>query len=418
MSWLRVFPLLLAVAPPVGAQRQQPCDVQLVSTGGEGRSIEIGPNLRRQFAAGGVRARCRGTEITMFADSVAYYPDFSRFDMVGAVRFEDSTAVLTSQRASYLLREERLDAHGAVVLTNRRTGSVLTGPTLSYRRRAVGVRDTTATDACGRPTVRYRADADTTIEPYVIVADCLWLTGDDQARARGTVTIDRSDFAARGDSAALDGAEDRGALVGHAHVAGDSSAYTLSGRRVDYRLTDDALTWVRAIEGADATSEEWRLEADTIEFDVADDRVQAGRAWGRSMPSAARSAQRTITADSLSILTPGQHLEAVRAFGTALAMTALDSLDTERDWVAGDTVIATFGSGDTMELLEASGAARTRYRIFEGVGPDRVLRGINYSRGDRITARFADDRLFRVDVAGDTDGVYLEAPGTRGPTRE
>ncbi|MEX0690232.1 MAG: hypothetical protein WD934_09160 [Gemmatimonadales bacterium] len=405
--------VLLLLPAAVGGQAPRPCDVELLYTGGEGRSIQVGPNMYRQFAAGGVRVRCRGTEIRMRADSVAYYPDFDRVDLVGAVRFEDSTAVLDARRASYFLSDERLDAHGDVALTNRRTGSVLNGPTLTYRRAASGVRDTAALDACGRPTAHYRTVTDTTIEPYVIIADCLWLTGDDAARARGTVTIDRSDFTGRGDSAALDGADDRGALIGHARVAGDSASYTLSGRRVDYRLQDNQLTWVRATERADATSEEWRIEADTIEFDVADDQVQAGRAWGDSARAAAYSALRTITADSLSILTPGQRLEAVRAYGTALAQTALDSLDNERDWVAGDTVVATFSVTNTMERLEAMGQGRTRYRIYEGSSAARVLRGINYSRGDRIIAHFAADVLHRVEVVGNADGVFLEAPGVR-----
>jgi hypothetical protein len=352
----------------------------------------------------------------MFADSAAYYPEFNRFDMVGHVRFRDSAAVLTAQRASYLLGQEQLDAHGDVALTNRRTGSVLRGPTLSYRRAAVGVRDTARMDACGRPTVEYRSLADTTREPYLIVADCLWLIGDERADGRGTVTIDRSDFRARGDSAMLDGTADAGVLVGHASVAGDSAAYTLTGRRIDYRLADDAITWARATGRADATSAEWRLEADTIEFDVADDRMQQGRAWGDSLRAVARSALRVISADSLAILTPDQRLEAVRAFGTAVALTALDSVDTDRDWVAGDTVIATFASDNTLERLEASVGATTRYRIFEGIGAARELKGINYARGDRIIARFAEDQLERVDVSGNTDGVYLEAPG-RGTSR-
>jgi hypothetical protein len=38
------------------------------------------------------------------------------------------------------------------------------------------------------------------------------------------------------------------------------------------------------------------------------------------------------------------------------------------------------------------------------------LPDLSYSRGDRILARFADERLLRVDVTGNADGVYLEAP--------
>ena len=412
-----LLPGLLLLPLTLAAQGPRTCAVVIDSTGGQWRRVPAGNDRFRVYANGGVWAHCRNESTRMFADSAAYYPEYNRFDMVGRVRFRDSTALLTAQRASYLLRDEQLDAHGDVTLTNQRTGSRLRGPTLSYRRQAEGVRDTARMDACGRPTVEYRAARDTATEPYLIIADCLWLTGDDRAEARGTVMIDRSDFRARGDSALLDGAADAGALVGHAAVAGDSAAYTLSGRRVDYRLTEDAITWARASGRADATSAEWRLEADTIEFDVTDDQIQGGRAWGDSLRAAARSALRVITADSLAILTPGQRLEAVRAYGAALAVTALDSLDTERDWVAGDTVLAIFADDHTLARLEAAVGASTRYRVFEGIGAARILRGINYARGDRILARFAEDQLERVDVSGNADGVYLEAPEPARGTR-
>jgi hypothetical protein len=57
--------------------------------------------------------------------------------------------------------------------------------------------------------------------------------------------------------------------------------------------------------------------------------------------------------------------------------------------------------------VRAAGHARALYRVYpEGATtPD-----VSYSRGDRILARFAGDRLHRVDVAGSADGAYLEVP--------
>ena len=92
-----------------------------------------------------------------------------------------------------------------------------------------------------------------------------------------------------------------------------------------------------------------------------------------------------------------------------MAATLLDSTDVDHDWVAGDTVVASFGADNVLQRLEAAGHGRTRYRVFDGIGPARVLKGINYSRGDRIVARFTLDALERVDVSGHADGVYLEA---------
>jgi hypothetical protein len=52
--------------------------------------------------------------------------------------------------------------------------------------------------------------------------------------------------------------------------------------------------------------------------------------------------------------------------------------------------------------------------VFPETAPDGPP-DLSYSRGDRITARFAVNRLVRVDIVGATDGVYLEAQRRRAP---
>jgi len=114
---------------------------------------------------------------------------------------------------------------------NRNTGSVLRGPNLTYYPRGEG-RAGHARDArIGRPTIDYRSSADPGGgEPYVIVADgCA-------SRERphvggGQVTIDRSDFAARGDSMQLDQATGFAVLVSKPRVEGKSAGPTLSPAR-------------------------------------------------------------------------------------------------------------------------------------------------------------------------------------------
>jgi hypothetical protein len=156
--------------------------------------------------------------------------------------------------------------------------------------------------------------------------------------------------------------------------------------------------------------------ADTVAFDLEHDRVQAGQAWGDSARARAVSAANTIVADSLAIDAPNQALREVRGIGTAQAWSQRDSLDTDPDWVAGDSVVASFApdsSGtSTLAAIIAIGAARARYRVYpEGAQePD-----LSYSRGNRIVARFANEQLVRVDIAGATDGVYLEADRRRPP---
>ncbi|HKI95148.1 MAG TPA: hypothetical protein VJ992_07640 [Gemmatimonadales bacterium] len=405
------------------AQGSRTCDVVVDSTLGVGRKVDIGQGRFRFYAGGGVWAHCKGQITKMHSDSVAWYPEFDRFDMVGGVTFRDSAVNLNSQRATYVLNQERLDAYGNAVLRNLVTGSVLTGPTITYLRRAQGVRDSAELIAPNRPTVRYLAVGDTAgAPPWVITSDRLRLVGNTEAWAGGNVRIRREDFDAHSDSARLNVDAGGGRLVGHARVEGsgggtqpDAAGYTLTGRNIDFKIDGKKLTWVQAEDSSLATSADWRLSADTIAFDIENDQVQGGEAWGDSLTSTASSVGQTITADSLVIAAPDQQLTEVRGIGAARAVAKRDSTDADPDWVVGDTVIARFDStgGGRRGLvgLAALGKAGARYRVYEADQPTK-LAGIDYSRGDRITAHFTGAAIERVDVAGNADGVYLQVPAT------
>ncbi len=411
--------LLLGAPDRAAAQGPRTCIVVVDSTRGVGQYVDVGGGQSRLYASGGIWARCQGQATRWYSDSVAWYPEHDRFDMVGRVRFRDSDVTLTSDRASYFLRDERLDAHGNATLVNLETNSVLRGPAITYRRTVPGMRDTTELFAPGRPTVEYRSEGDPDEEPYMIVAAQVMMRGNHSATAWGRLTIDRSDFAARADSGTIDTEHGTGRLIGQARIVGGAdSAYTLTGRIIDYRLEGRKLVWVQASEEGQAVSAEWQVVADTIEFDIRDDRIQRGTAWGKERRSEAISLRTTLVADSLSIDAPGQVLREVRGIGRAMAASRHDSLDTDTDWIAGDTVKAVFDpiENDRSELarVDAAGHARARYRVY----PDNdrsLVPDLSYSRGDRIVARFVHERVHRVDVAGRTDGVYLEAQRPRQP---
>lgn len=407
----------------VVAQGARTCEVEIDRTGGVGRQVTVAGGWIHHFGNGGIWARCLRQLTNWYSDSVAWYQERDRFDMVGNIRFRDESVELTADRASYFLSDERLEAYGNAVLRNLKTGSVLRGPNLVYRRAVEGVRDTSEWVATRRPTIEYRSELDSAdTEPYVIVADRVRLRGEDAAYAAGTVTIDRSDFTARSDSAVLNTEAGAGTLVGHARVTGgDSSSYALNGRVIEYRLDEHALTWAQAEGGADATSDEWRIVADTIQFDLLDNRLRRANAWGSdSVPARAMSVKSRITADSLAIDAPGQQLSAVRGIGSARATSKRDSVDNDVDWVVGDTVIAQFDSTAPgrrgLVRLDAVGNARAQYRVYPEDRPPSALPDISYSRGDRIIALFANEQVRRVDIVGQTDGVYLEAPRRRGPS--
>jgi hypothetical protein len=403
-----------AVVPTLAAQDANTCHVEMVKAGG-GRHMELGPGRVHQFLWGGVHARCIGQETEMWADSVALYSELDRYDFVGAVRFRDSTMELMAPRASYFPSDERLEAYDNVRLTNRRTGSVLRGPRLTYYRSVPGRRDTTELLATGRPSVAYRPAGDSMAAPYVIEADRIRMRGDDLAWAVGTVRITRSDFRAQGDSAELRFGAGEGALVGDAVASGgDSTGYTIRGLHLDFRLAGDHLRWVQAERRAEATSAEWRVVGDTIAFDLANDRVQAGAAWGDSTRAQAFSARNTLTADSLAIDAPNQVLTEVRAFGRARVVTSGDSVPADADWVIGDTVVARFDSSASgarqLRWLRSVGKAAALYHVYADssrTGPP----AINYARGQQVTAWFSENALDRVEFVGAADGVYLEPGG-------
>ncbi len=420
-SWRVMAALCVVTAWPhtVSAQAIPDCQVNLDRVGGVGQRVEPIPGQIRYYASGGVSWSCIARPGTRDAgrvvwsvrsDSVANFVSLGRMEFVDRVEFQDSTARLTADRATYFERVDSLEARGHVNLVNLVTGTVLTGPQLTYLREVEGVRDTAELRASLRPTIEYRAQNDTA-EPYLIVADRVRLRGN-STWAAGKVTIDRSDFASRGDSAWLDLDGGHGLLVGNAQASGkDSLSYVLQGDRLAFGLVDDKLEWVEAQGNARATSAEWNIVGDTVLFSVQDDMIQGGSAWGEVTRPRATSESYSIVADSLAVDTPGQQLTEVRGFGNALASTAADTLEADPDWMAGDTVIAHFETGEsggrTLTELVAAGNARAFYKIVDQADSTAVA-AINYSRGLKIIAQFKNETVDRVDVVGMADGVYLE----------
>jgi hypothetical protein len=411
---------VLASLPSIAAaQVSGTCRPELVQTGGQGVYRDLGGGRIHQFASGGVLARCIGQATTIRADSVAWYAELNRMDFEGAVRFRDSTTQLDTDRARYFPNDERLEAYGAVHLEDENTKSVLSGENLTYYRVAPGVRDTSELFASRRPLVEYldpNADRD---EPYVIRGDRVRLKGEGRAWAAGRVTIERSDFSAAGDSAALDLDRGEGTIVGTASAEGrDTSPYVLKGSVIAFRMTDGDLSWVQAQDSGEALSTDWVALGDTIEFSIADDLIQQGNVWGVTRRPRVQSAEQTIVGDSLAIDAPDQVLSEIRGFGSAVATTVADTAGADADWISGDTLLARFDSTETgkrvIVMIRADGNARAYYHVFppEGeVGPPAV----NYARGRRITALFRDEELDRVDVVDQADGVYLEPIVRRPP---
>ena len=420
---------LMLVAGPTDAQSSTPCRA-ILDYADNGHQLSYGPGRVRQFASGNVRAHCEGQETSMSADSVAWMQDIDQFEMVGRAMFRDTTVTLNADRTVYFLRDERLEAYGNVRLVNLKSGTVLTGPNLTYWRRVPALRDTTELYATNRPTVEYRPPQDSAgAEPYIIIGDEVRLVGEAAAWAAGNVRIDRSNFHSESDSAQLNMASNLGELFGNAAVRGgggsggttdgevDSAGFRLRGHEIAFTSVNNELNWVQAQDSAEAVSDDFVITADTVELSLRGGHIQGGLAWGRRGSDSTRSrivsSSNTITADSIAIDSPDQELQELRGFGSAKATTTPDSLDGEADWIAGDTLVARFEESGLqrrfLEQLTATGNATAFYRVYRPDGGD--VPDINYSRGDQITALFNLIGLRQVDVIGNADGVHLESAG-------
>jgi hypothetical protein len=419
--------LLLLVSVPVDAQRPTPqrgggCVFSVDYVGGEGTQQVVGADTS-YYAGGGVRLSCIGTSVRMASDSVAYYFRKSGIIVyfIGKVRYRDSLITMDADRGTYYKNGERWEARGKVVTENLQNGSTLTGPSLDYLRVMPGVRDTAEIYAVGRPTIKSVTtdSAGQRAEPYVIVGDRIRIRGNDRTWAGGRVTVDRSDFAARGDSLFLDsGAGQRGVLLGKPEMRGlGRDSFNLTGRRIELTLEQREITYVKALGNGHAVSTQVDLVADTIGLDLEQRSLAQTLAWGDSIHPRALAAEYEIRGDSVAFDTPKQLLRQVRAFQHAWVGGKPDSLSRERDWMSGDTVVASFATWDSagsqrtaLERLEATGQARSYYRVAEAKLPGG-LPSINYSRGERITVQMkpAGQRgVDRVNIRGQVDGVYLE----------
>lgn len=419
LFWAALVMLASLRPSPLAAQNER-CVFQIDNVDRQGSVIESASGTN-YFAGGNVRLSCRGSQITMQSDSVAAYGG-NVVHFIGNVKYRDSTLTMDADYGTYFKKGEKWEARGRVNTNNLKNGSTLTGPALDYFRVVKGVRDTLEMFSTGRPRIQYATDdsAGRRTEPYIIVADRVRLKGNDRLWAGGKVTIDRSDFAAKGDSLRLDtGKGSDGTLVGGNPVMRGlgRDSFSLTGRRLDLTLDGRELTYVVAKGSGHAVSKEWDLVADTIGLDINNKRLEQTLAWGDSIRPYANSPAYAMRADSLALDTPAQRLKQVRGFGTAWLGGTIDKASKQRDWMRGDTVVADFVQRDSagtsraaLSRIVARKAAQSYHVDPSQKYPQRP--SINYARGDLIVMTMAQgprSGVDRVDIRGQVDGIQLEA---------
>jgi hypothetical protein len=417
--------LVAVLAARLAAQGGR-CTFQIDNVDRQGSVVETS-NGTNYFAGGDVRLSCRGTQITMQSDSVAAYGgNIVRF--IGHVKYRDSTLTMDADNGVYYKAGEKWEARGHVATENLLTGSSLTGPSLDYYRVVKGVRDTLEMYATGRPKITYNTadSAGRPAEPYIIVGDRVRFKGSDRIYAGGKVTIDRSDFAARGDSLRLDtGAGSDGTLLGGPPILRGlgPDSFSVAGTRIDLKLEHRELTYLLARGNGHAVSRDWDLVADTIGLDVNNRKLEQTLAWGKKTRPFATSPAYAMKADSLALDTPAQRLTEVRGFGTAWLGGTVNPAIKDRDWMRGDTIVAHFTPVDSagktrsrLARIDARHGAQSYHIDANAKMPARP--SINYARGDAITVtmRNGDSTgVDRVDVRGKVDGVQLEAAADSTP---
>jgi hypothetical protein len=319
--------------------------------------------------------------------------------------------------------------------------------------------DTAEMYANSRPTIHFHsARRDTTppasptdTEAFVVVADRTHMRGNDQMWGGGRVTVDRSDLAARGDSAQLDLGKNVGALIGGMPVVDGTGkdAYHLTGRYIHFTLTPGHdIKEVVSQGDALAHGPEWRITSDTLDMSLDSGKVQRAQAWGKKQRPHAVSGSHTIVADSLDIHMPAQVVRLVWAWGGARTtdrdttvhdttavrapVPAAAAHDTSRhdttavlgaplfrpdeDYLTGDSLRADFGvvtdsagakKSDLQHLTSYGNTATALYHVANDEHPE-CPKYVNYSRGRRIDIAMKQGKVSTVDVVGKTDGVYLE----------
>lgn len=416
------------LAAPLAAQNRR-CQLVVEHVEREGvRTKILGTTTENYFAGGNVRLRCQAQPVRIWADSIASYGG-SVVQFIGNFRYEDETAKVTSDFGTYYKDDERWDATGNVVYRNTQDGSQLVGPMATYRRRIRGRNDLEEVYADRRPTLTLSArdSANRAEEPYIVVADRIRMRGRDLMWAGGNVTIDRTDLRGRGDSLQLDnGKGSAGALIGHASIrraAADS--FALSAKRIDLGLKERELTRVTGRDSSKLTSKDLDLLAETIVLVLEARKVVQTMAWGKTPRPQALADDYEIRGDSLAVDTPNEQLKEVRAFHGAWVGFRPDSVKGEQDWLAGDSIVATFasrtsptGPKSALQRIEARRDAKSFYRM-SGAGNPGGRPSVSYNRADRIvlTMQPGDSvKVDRVDMFGRVEGVQFQPLAARPDT--
>jgi hypothetical protein len=413
--------LALALLPVVSAaQERERCRFDPVSRETNLTRVQQPSGQFNTYMGRGVIVRCPARDLTLKADSLESFGDDGRVYLLGHVRYVEPRLELTSDYLTYHQQFEHMVATSNVVM-RLPSGSTLRGPIVNYYRVMPGVRETTRVLATQRPTIEIvqKDSAGKPSDTLVVVANMVNMIGDSLVHASGTVTMERPEVEARGDSLFMDSERELMVLMRDPSIRGlNAQSFTLTGIRIEMTASNRKLRRVLAMGQGRAVTEDMTLTSDTIDLRVENDLLQRTIAWGPGR-ARANSAAQQIVADSIDVRMPGQRVSELYAVRGAIAESRPDTLRYKADtldWLRGDTIIARFDSiaaKDTTKSatrireLFANGTARSWYH---GAPSDTSIRkaAINYVTGRQITVAFKLGKASRVTVVDKATGLYAE----------
>jgi hypothetical protein len=379
---------LLALSPPARAAAQGQ-DCELLPGAREAiRTIVGGEEV--VHVRGPAKFVCPG-EMILQADSAVGSPERGELELIGNVFFQDSVKTLTAAWARYVRLEARLVAREDVVLTDRKSESVVNGAELEYLPASENRTESEAI-VHGRPHAIFHqkpkaepAPADSAAQPLEIDADLMRIFGESRFLALGQVELRRGETRGYANEGEFDQEGQMMVLTGAARLEGEG--YTLVGDRIEATLDGESLHQVVARRDAALEAEDLDLKAPELQIFFEAGEVHrlvairgthedlaphgdpsttpahtssADSTGGAAVPGLSRAPAESaaqpvvtsrdfrLTADSIDAIAPGQQLEVVIAVGRAFGVRAPDSLDIglpesiAHDWIVGDTITGYF----------------------------------------------------------------------------
>lgn len=436
---------LLLLAPSVlAAQKAKRCMTQLLPGSNQFRRQEqFGGNVT-VYLGGNVRIRCVGQDVQLGGDSVQIINE-NTYLLMGHAFYRDSSLNVTSDTLTYLKhapnpqQDETVLARQNVKVTDRKTGSTLTGPSVDFSRAARGVRDSDEVLASGRPVVHYLPETTgrraTAPKPWTITAQYLRGFGQSHLWGGGAVSVDRDSLRVNADSLDVESSKTRTAkFVGKPATLRriGSDSFLVTGELIRLAFTGDTLQAIRSFGEGTVTRESGTIKGDSILIAFEKEKLARTNVWGRSSNAKVHSSGYDAEGDSIMIATPDEKLRELRSFRHGMLANPLDTLHPmvidsagggppSRDTLWGDRILALFDEADSagtmvtrVTRVQATGNARSWYAYNAGEKGQNCPT-LAYFRADTIVVRMkSGDSTGVADVRyhGKVNGYLAEKTST------